>query len=516
MTEAYPEVAAGSSNRFQAWEVVDPEKWIPQGYACVRVDSRGAGRSPGVIDPFSPRETRDLYQCIQWAGTQRWSTGRVGLTGISYYAINQWEVASLRPPHLAAICAWEGAADFYRDMTYHGGIRSTFFANWYDMQVKTVQNGLGDRGPTNAVSGLNACGDETLGDDELAANRIDLGAEIAEHPLDDRFHRERSGLLEDIEVPLLSAANWGGHGLHARGNFEGFSRASSEDRWLEVHGEEHWTHFYTDYGRELQLQFFDHFLKEVDNGWRDRPRVTLWIRHPKHFVTRFEDDWPIPRTRWTRWFLHPDRRLDTTPSELQGRLEMEALGDGLMFVTEPLDEALEITGPSSLQLTVASSTTDADIFIVIGVLDPDGDEVVFQGALDPHSPIAQGWLRASHRALDTERSQPWRPWHPHDRIEPLTPGEPYALDVEIWPTSIVIPQGHRLSVTVRGSDYVYRGTDTTGVDISTFKTRFTGCGPFVHDDPDDRDPEVFDGITTLLLGPGTQASLLLPVIPNES
>jgi predicted acyl esterase len=187
-----------------------------------------------------------------------------------------------------------------------------------------------------------------------------------------------------------------------------------------------------------------------------------------------------------------------------------------VFVTEPFDEDLEITGPSSLQLTVASSTTDADIFIVVGVLDLDGGEVVFQGALDPHSPIAQGWLRASHRALDPERSLPWRPWHPHDRIEPLTPGAPCTLEIEIWPTSIVIPQGHRLSVTVRGSDYEYRGTDTAGVDISTFKNRFTGCGPFVHDDPDDRDREVFGGITTLVLGPDAQASLLAPVIPSDS
>lgn len=108
MTSAYPDVAEGSTNKYQAWEVVDPEKWVPEGYACVRVDSRGAGRSPGVIDHFSPRETRDLYECIEWAGTQPWSTGKVGLAGISYYAINQWQVAALNPPHLAAICPWEG------------------------------------------------------------------------------------------------------------------------------------------------------------------------------------------------------------------------------------------------------------------------------------------------------------------------------------------------------------------------------------------------------------------------
>jgi hypothetical protein len=130
MAEKHPDVTAGSSNLYQSWEVVDPEKWVPHDYACVRVDSRGAGCSPGVIDHFSPRETKDFYQCIEWAGVQPWSSGKVGLNGISYYGINQWHVASLEPPHLAAMCIWEGAADWYRDMTHHGGILCTFWVNW--------------------------------------------------------------------------------------------------------------------------------------------------------------------------------------------------------------------------------------------------------------------------------------------------------------------------------------------------------------------------------------------------
>ncbi|HEY1346738.1 MAG TPA: CocE/NonD family hydrolase, partial [Streptosporangiaceae bacterium] len=129
MAEQHPDVARGSSNAHQNWEVVDPEKWVPDGYCCVRVDSRGAGRSPGLLDPFSPRETQDLYECIEWAAAQPWSSGKIGLSGISYYAMNQWHVAALHPPHLAAMCVWEGAADFYRDGTHHGGILSSFWAN---------------------------------------------------------------------------------------------------------------------------------------------------------------------------------------------------------------------------------------------------------------------------------------------------------------------------------------------------------------------------------------------------
>ncbi|MEY2661614.1 MAG: hypothetical protein RLZZ123_2786, partial [Pseudomonadota bacterium] len=108
MVKDHPDTAKGSSNLYQNWEVADPEKWVPHGYICVRVDSRGAGRSPGMLDHHSKRETRDLYECIEWAGQQSWSNGKVGLAGISYYATNQWRVAAHKPPHLAAICVWEG------------------------------------------------------------------------------------------------------------------------------------------------------------------------------------------------------------------------------------------------------------------------------------------------------------------------------------------------------------------------------------------------------------------------
>ena len=179
MAEKHPDVAAGSSNLYQSWEVVDPEKWVPHDYVCVRVDSRGAGCSPGFIDHFSPRETKDFYDCIEWAGVQPWSNGKVGLNGISYYGINQWHVASLQPPHLAAMCIWEGAADWYRDMTHHGGILSTFWENWYDMQVKTVQYGAGERGKRSRVHGDLVCGRKFCPRTELAKNRSDFGAEIA-------------------------------------------------------------------------------------------------------------------------------------------------------------------------------------------------------------------------------------------------------------------------------------------------------------------------------------------------
>jgi predicted acyl esterase len=511
MARQHPDVTAGSSNKYQNWEVVDPEKWVPDGYVCMRVDSRGAGRSPGYIDHFSPRETRDFYDCIEWAGVQEWSSGKVGLNGISYYAINQWQVASLQPPHLAAICVWEGAADYYRDMTHHGGILCTFWANWYDMQVKTVQHGLGERGPRSRVTSDLVCGPETLSEAELARNRCDLADEILAHPLDDDYHKARSPVWSKITVALLSAANWGGQGLHPRGNFEGFMRAASKEKWLEVHGIEHWAEFYTDYGVGLQKRFFGHFLKGLPTVWHEQPRVQLQVRHIDRFVERGEDEWPLARTQWTRFYLDPGGpSLSRVPAKSPRRLAFDAMGDGVTFMSPPLAQETEITGPSAVKLFISSATSDADIFAVLRVFAPDGGEVVFQGALDPHTPIGQGWLRASHRKLDPALSTPWRPYHTHDELQPLVPGEPVALDIEIWPTSIVVPAGYRIALTLRGRDYEHPGP---GTRLSNMKNEFRGCGPFLHDDPRDRPPEIFGGKTRLHLEPDRPAYLLLPLIP---
>jgi hypothetical protein len=160
---------------------------------------------------------------------------------------------------------------------------------------------------------------------------------------------------------------------------------------------------------------------------------------------------------------------------------------------------------------VSSSTEDADLFLVLRLFDPDGSEVTFQGALDPHTPLAHGWLRASQRRIDTDLSTDWRPFHTHSRRETLVPDQAYDLEIEIWPTSIVVPAGYRIGLTVRGRDYEYAGASPSD-SISTFKNPFTGVGPFLHDDPEDRPARVFAGITTIHSDETGSSSLLLPFI----
>jgi predicted acyl esterase len=517
MCASHPDVSTGSTNKYQCWEVVDPEKWVPDGYVCIRVDSRGAGRSPGVIDIWSRREAQDLAICVEWAAVQPWSNGKIGLNGISYYAQNQWQTAALQPKHLAAICLWEGAADFYRDMAHHGGIFNRgFVQDWSKAQVYSVQNGRGTRGFKSRMNGDWVSGPQTLSEEQLGQNRRDFYEDCISRKLDtDPYWQSRMPNWSKVKTPLFSAANWGGQGLHPRGNFEGFVRAASEQKWLECHGIEHWTHFYTDYGVSLQKKFFGHFLKGEDTGWAKQPKVLLQVRHPgEKFVERHENEWPLARTRWTKLHLHPsDMTMSVDPQTSAGSVTYAGFGDGVTFLTEPLVDELEITGPIAAKLWVSSATQDADLFVVVRAFTPDLREVTFQGALDSHTPIAQGWLRCSHRKLDPKLTLPYRPYHTHDEEQKLTPGEVYECDVEVWPTCIVLPKGYRLALSVRGTDYVFPGEPGEG--LQTLGKVWTGVGPFTHNDARDRPPAVFGGNVTLHAGPDRPAHVLLPVIPKR-
>ncbi|MEW6124210.1 MAG: CocE/NonD family hydrolase [Pseudomonadota bacterium] len=515
MIASFPEVLEGTSSVYQSWELCDPEKWVPDGYICLRIDSRGAGRSPGFLDPWGPQETQDLHDCIEWAGVQPWSNGKVGVSGISYYAVNQWQVGPLQPPHLAALCIWEGYSDFYREQLRSGGILNEFMGNWYTRQVVSMQHGVGERGKRSRVTGEPVGGPETLSEEELAKNRIDLMPLIREKKLVDQFHKDRSPSdFSKINVPLLSAANWGGVGLHTRGNFEGYLQAGTTQKWLEVHGDTHFSHFYSNYGLALQKKFFGHFLKGEDTGWEKQPPVQLNIRHPgEKFVLRDEQEWPLARTEWTKFYLDPATLTLTTTKPEAGAeaLTYAAMGDGVYFTTPPLEEPLEITGPIAAKLFLSSQTKDADVFLAIRVYDEEDKEVVFIGSNDPRTPVGLGWLRASQRKLDPAKTLPYRPYHTHDETWPLEPGKPVELDVEVWPTCIVVPKGYRLALNIRGKDYEYDGTPA---DLPYNSYKMYGVGPFTHNDPVDRPMDIYGGEYTLHFGEG-ESYLMLPVIPAK-
>ena len=322
--------------------------------------------------------------------------------------------------------------------------------------------------------------------------------------------------MSRITVPILSAGNWGGAGLHLRGNVEGFLQANSPQKWLEIHGFEHWTEFYTAYGVNLQKRFLDHFLKGIDNGWDKQPPVKLQVRKVDGFVERDEMEWPLARTRWTPF--HLDLGTSALDPDTEGRTveaassSFKAFEETVTLTSQPFGAETEITGPVALKLFVSSSTADADIFATLRLFRPDNSEVLFVGAVDPNAPLAQGWLRASHRKLDPAMSKPSRPHHSHDEHQPLTPGEIYELDIEIWPTCIVVPQGHRIALTLGGVDFDHRLPEPMP---KIYGRSQRGSSVFTHDEILDRPASLFGGVTTVHSGGDRDSRLLLPIIPER-
>jgi len=467
--ERYPDHGFDVS-RYAVWETPDPGWWVPRGYACVRADSRGIANSPGTLDPLSRTDTEDYYDLIEWVAEQPWCNGKIGLLGISFYAIVQWKVAALKPPHLAAIVPWEGANDLYRDWIYHGGIYGNGFIDFW-WQLHFIDQPLVN-GPV-----------------------VDWREEFARRPFYDGWYRERSAELEQIEVPLLSAGNWGAFHLHLRGNVEGFVQASSRHKRLLMMTGSHIDPFYTEWGKAEQLRFLDHWLKGEDNGAQDDPPLRLAIRYGSEIEWRDEYEWPLARTRWTKLYLDASARsLQWDAPEQPGVTIYTAPESYVVFETDPVAEQTEITGPVLLRLWVSASAEDMDVFVALRDFGPDGQERPGIGPRGGAVPMAVGWLRASHRELDPERSLPYRPYHKHDAELPL-PAEPVALDVEVWPTCFVLERGHTLRLEIRAND--------------------EHMIALRHNHEQDRARERFAGENRIHTGPEHESYLLLPVIPYD-
>jgi len=262
-------------------------------------------------------------------------------------------------------------------------------------------------------------------------------------------------------VPLLSAGNWGGAGLHQRGNVEAFIRAASEHKRLRMHTGTHIGPFYRLEARLDQLRFLDYWLKDIDNGLPDDPPVKLAIRTAAEDEEwRFEHEWPLARTRWTKLYLSLEDGGRLTPHAPESVAEVSYSAEGprtdefrgARFSTAPFDEEVEITGPMNLVVGVSSTVEDMDVFVVVRNIAPDGSEVSFPNGQGHPSPASRGWLRASHRKLDQALSLPFRPYHAHDEILPLVPGERTLVEVEIWPMCNVFKKGHRLQLDIHPWD----------------------------------------------------------------
>jgi predicted acyl esterase len=422
----YRLVRVSGSYRLSAWtswEAPDPAFWVPRGYVVVNVDLRGFGRSDGEASLLSDAEARDYYDVIEWAAAQPWSSGRIGLNGVSYLAISQWKVAALQPPHLRAICPWEGFTDVYRDLAYPGGIREDgFFRLWSAMVRRSGRV------------------------------RDDLRKEQVARPLWGGWWAAQTPALEQIQVPALICASFSDHCLHSRGSFAAFQRIGSAQRWLYTHRGGKWATYYSPEALAFQLRFFDHFLKGAENGMPAVSPVRLEVRETgaSPYAVRAERAWPLPATRWTAMRLHPDGTLREGPAPAAGTRRFAARGGRASFAwTIPSD--LEVTGPMALRLWVeCRGAPDAHLFA--GVRKLRGTrEVGFEGSYGFNRDlVTRGMLKLSHRELDTERSTPWQPVHRHETALPVQPGQVVPVDVELLPSATHFRRGETLRLDVQG------------------------------------------------------------------
>ncbi|HTQ73760.1 MAG TPA: CocE/NonD family hydrolase [Burkholderiales bacterium] len=506
----HPEVLAASSCKYLVFETPDPEMWTPHGYVVVKVDSRGSGKSPGRLDVNSPAEFRDFHDAIEWAAVQPWSSGKIGLLGISYYAAGQWMIAAERPPHLAAMLPWQGTYDFYRDRTRQGGILgSGFLTRWWNRSVLRNQHGNPDTPLLDIDTGERNTGPAALSPGELAANREDYIGNLLARPLNGPWYEERSAKLERIQIPALVVANWGGLGLHLRGTILGYLGIASKEKWLKVQSGSYFFTFLLPQNVALQRKFFDRYLKGIDNGWEDELKVEVEVRAADDTVAKVVRDtqWPLSGTKWRRLYLDASSKtlVDAAPANAASA-SYPANGEGVTFSTAPLGRPLEFAGPIKAKLFVSSSTDDMDLFATLRAFDPDGKEVTFFSAVEPKAPVSQGWLRVSQRKLDPKRSTEYQPWHSHDETRKLAAGEIVEVDLEIWPGSASLPTGYRLALTLQGRDF--ERPAAPGLQ--------RGSGWFLHDDPRDRPAASFGGTHTVYSGGGREAYLLLPEISQEN
>jgi predicted acyl esterase len=432
---------------YAIFEGPDPLYWCGHGYAVIVADSRGSWQSEGDLHIGGQIEGESAYDLIEWAGTQDWSSGQVGMTGVSYLAIIQWLAAALRPPHLVAINPWEGWTDTYREAFAHGGIRETGWSPRWN-------HGLFSRGRVEDVAGM-----------------------VERHPLMSSYWESKIPRVEEVEVPAYVVASWTDQGLHTRGTLEAFKRLGSARKWLDVHGRKKWEHYHRPENVDYVREFFDRFLKGMDNGWERRSAVRLEIREGHELGEVIDGDaWPLPHASYEPLYL--DARsgaLETSQPADEAEVRYDADdADGRATFEITFDRDTRLAGNMKLRLWVEAEGDDMDLFVAVEKYDSAGNFVrfPFSSAWDD-GPVALGWLRASHRELDEERSTPEQPWHLHRRELPLPAGEATPVEIEIWPSGTRFRAGERLRLVAAGSDVhapLHQHTDLRNEGIHVIRT----------------------------------------------
>lgn len=465
----YPSTAgslrSGPEKANGPYESGDSLFYSQRGYVHVICSVRGTGLSEGKYDFLGPQEVQDIYDVIEWIAAQPWCDGKVGMFGVSYFAITQKRVAALNPPHLKCIFAPWAYTDPYRHSHYHGGIFHFYSATWRTLidrpklQVLT-RNRMSEQEFSKAIQ-------EALNDTEInqipeivqalknpdeGTNPIVVDVVLNKHY--NSFWKERTVNHAPIKVPCYLGADWAVYGLHLPGTFSSWEEIDAPKKMtisppVPLDRPLHQLQYES-------LRWFDYWLKGIENGVMKTPAVNLYVMGSGEWKS--SNDWPLPETVWLPFYLH--ERSELSEHELRVNEGGDSYDDSpwsrghLEYYSPRIVDATEVIGPAVLN--IYASTTDVEVFWFASLrdVDPEGKEKV----------LTRGWLRGSHRELDKSKSKPWEPYHPHDRSVPLEPNRVYEFNIGLVPTANLFKSGHKIALKISSAEDL---ASTTSESLAT-------------------------------------------------
>ena len=413
-------VPLSATSGLEKFEGPDPAYWVAHGYAIVNPDKRGAYMSEGNLLYWGHEDALDGCDVIDWIASQKWSNGKVGMTGNSWLTVSQWFIATERPEHLAAIAPWEGFCDHYRESGTRGGIPAPEFP---EMIAETFASAHG--------------------------MLEDQPRMIVERPFMCDYWEDKAARVENIEIPAYVVASYT-NSVHTHGSFAGFRRMASKEKWLRVHNTSEWFDYYTPENVEDLRRFFDHYLKGIDNGWEQTPRVRLSVLNPggTDIVGRAEEDFPLARTQYHKLYLSAadSALLSSLPADQAVSEYQSDSARHEVTYRYRMERPTEITGYMKLHLWVsAPDHDDMDLAVRVEKLSRDGQPLSDRTG---NLIAATGLMRVSMRQLDEARSTEAEPYYTFTTEQKLKPGEIVPVEIEIWPMGLYFDEGEILQLTV--------------------------------------------------------------------
>lgn len=459
-------------------ETGDTHFLVGRGYVHVIGSPRAVGKSAG-----GGARTWDSYDLIEWIAAQAWCDGSVGMVGISGYGAEQLHAAKQQPPSLKAIFPFDprgayGTLGGFRD-EYPGGVLHLFR---YLIGNFAVLHGT--RGTPGALSAAReeqwrvACANPDYRVLPFIWNVLSMKGqhmpgyfELLINPYDDTAVVEQAEAdFGKVTIPVYTGSGWYGAGYktHLNGAQTWFARLRGPKKLLlagTAHLERPWHGLHAEV-----LRWFDHWLKGIDTGIMADPPVRYWVEGERAW--RSGTDWPLPETRWTHLFLTgwerlrsepfvPDSADDFLPPDafVQMPLSQTRTVQRLRYLSEPLSSDVLMAGPSVLTLFAAIDQDDTNWIVVLKDVGPDhGAMSAREGERElpalPERELTRGWLKASHRAIDEERSRPWKPWHylTREKQAPVPVGEIVEYRIELMAVANLFRAGHRICLEICALD----------------------------------------------------------------